>query len=120
MYNNVCMYGMNVEKIWYMLICKFNWCVHTYIHTVHIAGRYRFVSERARSGHDSDLPLLVYVSGHDADLALARLDDARAVRADQAALALLPQQILHLQAGRQADKLKATTSITNTPLHLSL
>ena len=74
--------------------------IHT-VHTVHIAGRYRFVSERARSGHDSDLSLLVYVSGHDADLALARLDDARAVRADQAALALLPQQILHLQAGRQ-------------------
>jgi hypothetical protein len=86
-----------------MLICKFNWCVHTYIHTVHIAGRYRFVSERARSGHDSDLPLLVYVSGHDADLALARLDDARAVRADQAALALLPQQILHLQTRRQTS-----------------
>ena len=39
--------------------------------------------------------LLVDVARHDADLALARLDDARAVRPDEARHALLRQRVLH-------------------------
>ena len=38
------------------------------------------VGERARAGNDCDPAFLVDVAGHDPDLALARLDDARAVR----------------------------------------
>ena len=42
-----------------------------------------FVGQRARARHDADAALAVDVAGHDADLELARRDDARAVRADQ-------------------------------------
>src|SRR5690606_16087305 len=43
-----------------------------------------FVGQRARTGNDADAARLVDVARHDADLALARSDDAGAVRADQA------------------------------------
>src|SRR6185369_3704791 len=43
----------------------------------------RLVRERARLREHADVPLLVDVPRHDADLALARRDDARAVRADE-------------------------------------
>ena len=43
----------------------------------------RLVGQRARARDDADVPGLVDVARHDADLALARRDDARAVRADQ-------------------------------------
>src|SRR5476651_2064031 len=46
--------------------------------------RHGFICERARARDDADLAALVDVSRHDADLALARRDDARAVRPDQA------------------------------------
>ena len=49
----------------------------------------RLVGERARLRLTTPTrPALVDVAGHDADLALAGRDDAGAVRADQAALAL--------------------------------
>src|ERR1700716_3536791 len=46
----------------------------------------RFIGERARARDDADLAALVDVTRHDADLAFARRDDARAVRPDQARL----------------------------------
>ena len=46
------------------------------------------VGERARAGNDCDPAFLVDVAGHDPDLALARLDDARAVRPNQSRLRL--------------------------------
>jgi len=46
------------------------------------------VCERTRSGDNADLSLAVNVSGHNADLALSGLDDAGAVRANQARLTL--------------------------------
>ena len=45
---------------------------------------HRLVGQRARARHDADAARLVDVARHDADLALARRDDARAVRTDQA------------------------------------
>src|SRR5476651_2386127 len=45
-----------------------------------------FIGERARARDDADLAALVDVARHDADLALARRDHARAVRPDQARL----------------------------------
>mmetsp|Transcript_18078 Transcript_18078/g.41329 ORF Transcript_18078/g.41329 Transcript_18078/m.41329 type:complete len:330 (+) Transcript_18078:381-1370(+) len=50
---------------------------------------HRFIRESAGTGDDADLALLVDVTGHNSDLALARLDDARAVRADEPRGALL-------------------------------
>src|SRR6266404_3328982 len=47
---------------------------------------HRFVSQRAAARDDADRPRLVDVAGHDADLALARGDHARAVRTDEARL----------------------------------
>src|SRR5690606_28151483 len=44
----------------------------------------RFIGQGAGTGNDTDLAWLVDVARHDADLALARRDDAWAVRADQA------------------------------------
>ena len=43
-----------------------------------------FVRERARARHDADAALLVDEARHDADLAFARRDDARAVGPDEA------------------------------------
>ena len=43
-----------------------------------------FVGERAGARHDADAALLVDEARHDADLAFARRDDARAVRPDEA------------------------------------
>ena len=42
-----------------------------------------FVGQRARARHDADAALLVDEARHDADLAFARRDDARAVRPDE-------------------------------------
>lgn len=55
-----------------------------------------FVGERARTRHNANLALGVNVSGHDADLALARLDDAWAVGTDQTRLGLTHQTMLDL------------------------
>src|SRR3954452_3428528 len=45
--------------------------------------RHRLVGERSGAGYNADLARLVDVARHDTDLALARRDDARAVRPDQ-------------------------------------
>src|SRR5579885_679911 len=42
-----------------------------------------FISQRSRTGDDSDVPLLVNMARHDADLALAGRNDAGTIRADQ-------------------------------------
>ena len=47
--------------------------------------KHRLVGQRARARDDADAPLLVDEARHDADLAFAGGDDARAVRADEAA-----------------------------------
>ena len=47
------------------------------------------ISEGARSRDDTNIALGVDVAGHDTYLALAWLDDAWAIRADQASLGLL-------------------------------
>ena len=44
----------------------------------------RFVGQRAALRHDADAAFLADVAGDDAGLGLARRDDARAIRADQA------------------------------------
>merc|ERR1719350_1463278 len=54
------------------------------------------VSERAGPAHDANLPRRVDVARHDPHLALARLDDARAVGADQATLVLPHEGVLHV------------------------
>ena len=51
----------------------------------------RFVGQRARARDDADVAFLVNVPRHDADLALARRDDARAVRSDQPRLLALAE-----------------------------
>ena len=43
----------------------------------------RFVGQRAGARDHADMPVLVNVPRHDADLAFARRNDAGAVRADQ-------------------------------------
>ena len=53
----------------------------------------RFIGQRAGARYDADIALLVDVRRHDADLALARRNDARAIGSDQArclALQILP------------------------------
>ena len=52
------------------------------------------VGQRPAPRDDPDPTLLVNEPRHDADLALIRRDDARAVRSDQAGLAV-PQRSLH-------------------------
>src|SRR5713226_2101645 len=47
---------------------------------------HRFVGQRAAAAHQSDVALLVNASGHDADFAFARRNDAGTIRADQARL----------------------------------
>src|SRR5713226_9339119 len=47
---------------------------------------HRFVGQRAAAAHQPDVALLVNASGHDADLAFARRDDAGTIWADQARL----------------------------------
>ena len=59
--------------------------------------RHRLVRQRARARHHADLALLVDVPGHDADLALARLDDTGAVRTDQTRLRLALHDVLHAE-----------------------
>src|SRR5262249_36855911 len=49
----------------------------------------RLVGQGAAAADDADRPGLVDVAGHDADLALARRDDAGAVRPDQPARLVL-------------------------------
>jgi hypothetical protein len=61
-----------------------------------------FVCEGAGAGDDADLSLRVDVTGHDADLALSGLDDAGAVGANEARLALALHDCLnfnHIQGG---------------------
>mmetsp|Transcript_54085 Transcript_54085/g.93122 ORF Transcript_54085/g.93122 Transcript_54085/m.93122 type:complete len:237 (+) Transcript_54085:457-1167(+) len=63
----------------------------------HVRGLlHRLVREGARATDDADLAGKVDVARHDPDLALPRLDDARAVGANQAGRRLLVQVPLHL------------------------
>mmetsp|Transcript_70039 Transcript_70039/g.200728 ORF Transcript_70039/g.200728 Transcript_70039/m.200728 type:complete len:230 (-) Transcript_70039:437-1126(-) len=57
---------------------------------------HRLICESARPAHDADLARHVDVPRHDAHLALPRLDDTGAIRADEAALALAHQGVLDL------------------------
>lgn len=54
-----------------------------------------FVGEGAGAGHDTDSAALVDVGWHDADLALFRSDDTRAVGADQSSLGLGLERVHH-------------------------
>ena len=65
----------------------------------------RLVGERARARDDADVARLVDVAGHDADLALARRDDARAVRADQR----------DVRVARSSTRLRLTMSSAGMP-----
>src|SRR5688572_28015888 len=56
--------------------------------------KHSFISQRARARHDADATRLVDEARHDADLARARRDDARAVRTDEQA-AVAGQRSLH-------------------------
>src|SRR5437868_12425423 len=49
----------------------------------------RFISERPGSRNDSHRPFLVNLRGHDADLAMSRRNDARAVGPNQTRSAIL-------------------------------
>src|SRR5262249_51653123 len=57
--------------------------------------RHRLIGQRARARNDTDRTALVNVARHDADLALARCDDARTVRPDEPRLRPT-QRALHL------------------------
>mmetsp|Transcript_70042 Transcript_70042/g.200741 ORF Transcript_70042/g.200741 Transcript_70042/m.200741 type:complete len:230 (-) Transcript_70042:437-1126(-) len=57
---------------------------------------HRLICESARPAHDADLARHVDVPRHDAHLALPRLDDTGAIRADEAALALTQEGMLDL------------------------
>ena len=52
---------------------------------------HRFIGQRARARDDADIAFLVNVRRHDADLAFAGRDDARAVRSDQARAPVLQE-----------------------------
>mmetsp|Transcript_39579 Transcript_39579/g.73797 ORF Transcript_39579/g.73797 Transcript_39579/m.73797 type:complete len:348 (+) Transcript_39579:63-1106(+) len=66
----------------------------------------RLVSQRSRPAHDANLALLVDVARHDSHLALARLDDARTVWANQARFVLAHQGMLHLHHVLLRDALR--------------
>ncbi len=53
------------------------------------------ISEGTRAGDDTNAAGLVDVGGHDTDLAFAGLDDAGAVRSDEAGLVLANEAVLH-------------------------
>src|SRR3546814_2949784 len=63
------------------------------------------VRQRARARDDADLAHGVDVAGHDADLALAGGDDARAVRADQDHVLIALQRVLDPQHVQHRDAL---------------
>src|SRR5690606_37135244 len=65
----------------------------------------RLVGQGARARDDADLARHVDVARHDADLALARGDDARAVRADQDHVGVLLEHVLHAQHVQHRDAL---------------
>src|SRR5690349_7450417 len=62
---------------------------------------YGFIGQRPRTRDDDDVAFLVNVSGHDADLALAGRDDARAVGPDQARAPVLQElpRAFHVEGG---------------------
>src|SRR5690606_23351509 len=64
-----------------------------------------FIRQRAGARNDGDLARLVDVARHDADLALARGDDAGAVGADQPAVVIVRQRVLHAQHVQHRDAL---------------
>src|SRR5690606_7227216 len=64
-----------------------------------------FIGQRARARHDRDLARHVDVPRHDSDLALARGDDAGAVRADQHDVVVAGQRILDPQHVQHRDAL---------------
>mmetsp|Transcript_19604 Transcript_19604/g.51117 ORF Transcript_19604/g.51117 Transcript_19604/m.51117 type:complete len:310 (+) Transcript_19604:104-1033(+) len=61
----------------------------------HCGLEHSLVCQGAGARHDADLARCVDVTRHDPDLALARLDDARAVGADEAGFALALHDLLH-------------------------
>src|SRR5690606_9495623 len=63
------------------------------------------VGQRARARHDRDLARHVDVARHDPDLALARGDDARAVRPDQDHVLVAGQRVLDPQHVEHRDAL---------------
>src|SRR5690606_4785595 len=63
------------------------------------------IGQRARARHDRDLARHVDVARHDADLALARGDDARAVRAHQHDVVITGQHVLDPQHVQHRDAL---------------
>ena len=65
---------------------------------------HRFIGERAGARHDADRARLEDVRRHDADLAFAGGDDARAVRADQARLRAV-ERALHAHHVEDRDAL---------------
>mmetsp|Transcript_20995 Transcript_20995/g.41176 ORF Transcript_20995/g.41176 Transcript_20995/m.41176 type:complete len:445 (-) Transcript_20995:21-1355(-) len=75
-----------------------------------------FVGEGSRTGHNTDLTGGVNVAGHDTDLALVGLDDARAVRSDETGGGLALQMPLDLEHVLLGD----TLSNANDERHLSL
>src|SRR3546814_5076783 len=65
----------------------------------------RLVRQRARARDDADLADGVDVARHDADLALAGGDDARAVRADEHDILVALQRVLDPQHVQHRDAL---------------
>src|SRR5690606_36671820 len=79
---------------------------------------HRLVGERARARDDAHAPLLVDVARHDADLDLARRDDARAVRADEERpAALLAHAVAHLDHVAHRDALGDADDEVEVGLH---
>mmetsp|Transcript_11109 Transcript_11109/g.26212 ORF Transcript_11109/g.26212 Transcript_11109/m.26212 type:complete len:306 (+) Transcript_11109:112-1029(+) len=65
-------------------------------HAGHRGLVHRLICQSARPADDTDLACLVNITRHNAHLALTRLDDARAVRTNQARLVLAHQCMLDL------------------------
>lgn len=63
------------------------------------------VGQGARTRDDANLALRVNVTGHDANFAFARLDDARAVRSNETRLVLTHETVLHLDHVQLRDSL---------------
>ena len=74
------------------------------------------VGQSTRAGNNTDLSLRVDVARHDTDLALARLDDSWAVRADQARFVLRPHYGFDLDHVEGGDSL----SDADNEFHLGL
>mmetsp|Transcript_52783 Transcript_52783/g.115792 ORF Transcript_52783/g.115792 Transcript_52783/m.115792 type:complete len:241 (-) Transcript_52783:344-1066(-) len=67
---------------------------------------HRLVGESSRSADHTDLSLLMDVARHNSDLALTRLDDARAIGPNQPSLRLCHQRLLDLNHVLLRDALR--------------